>query len=64
MSLYFESIYRILSIQAIDSRLDEKHLEFLIDGTSKAQDYQAHYNALILLTAAGFTQLAEKARSG
>jgi hypothetical protein len=53
-----------LSIQAIDSRLDDKRLEFLIYGTSKTQDYQTHYNALILFTASGFTQLAEKAPPG
>ena len=64
MSISFELIYRILSIQAIDSGLDDKRLELLTNGTSKAQDYQAHYDALIPFTEAGFTLLVEKVQSG
>ena len=38
---------------------DDKRIEILTDGASKAQDYQAYYDVLIPFVAAGFARLVE-----
>ena len=39
---------------------EDKRIEILTEGASKARDYQAYYDVLIPFIAAGFTRLAEK----
>ena len=42
---------------------DDKRIEILTDGASRAQDYQAYYDVLVPFVAAGFTRLAKNSNS-